>query len=394
MSVRSLHRESLRTATLGRSPEQEELQRVVRAFLQAKVPESEVRRLMATEDGLDRAAWRRSAQEQMLPGLAIPEEYGGAGFGFAELAIVAEELGRALAYPSFLSTVVMAANALVLSGDDAACRRWLPGIADGETIATVALAEPPPEASPHRPGGEAAEREVLAERSGSGWVLTGQVPFVLDGPGADLLIVAARSADGPRLFACEAGPRVERVPLDTLDPTRKQARVSFRRAPAFPIGEAGAAYDVLAQVRDLAAAALAVEQVGGAAYALETAVDYARHREQFGRPIGSFQAIKHKCADMLVELEEARSAAYHAVWAAATLDPSLPVAASVAKVACSEAFSRIAAETVHVHGGIGFTWEHSAHLYFRRARSDEMLFGDPIRHRARLGELLGLAGGH
>jgi alkylation response protein AidB-like acyl-CoA dehydrogenase len=390
MSLRSLHRESLRTATLGRSPEQDELQRVVRAFLQAKVPESEVRRLMATEDGLDRAAWRRSAQEQLLPGLAIPEEYGGAGFGFGELAVVAEELGRALAYPSFLSTVVMAANALILSGDEAACRRWLPGIAEGETIATVV----PAEALSHRLAGEAAESEVLAERSGSGWALTGQVPFVLDGHVADLLLVVARSADGPALFACEVGPHVERVPLDTLDPTRKQARVSFRRAPALPIGAAGAAYDVLAQVMDLAAAALAVEQVGGAAYALETAVDYARHREQFGRPIGSFQAIKHKCADMLVELEEARSAAYHAVWAATTLDPSLPVAASVAKVACSEAFSHIAAETVQVHGGIGFTWEHSAHLYFRRAKSDEVLFGDPIRHRARLGELIGLAGAH
>jgi alkylation response protein AidB-like acyl-CoA dehydrogenase len=394
MSIRSLHRESLRTATLGRSPEQEELRQVVRAFLQAKVPESEVRRLMATEDGLDRAAWRRSAQEQLLPGLAIPEEYGGAGFGFGELAVVTEELGRALAYPSFLSTVVITANALLLSGDEAACRQWLPGIAAGETIATVALPGSMSEALPPWPAGEATEGDVLAERSGSGWALTGQAPFVLDGHVADLLLVVARSADGPTLFACEPGSRVERVPLDTLDPTRKQARVSFRRAPALPIGEAGAAYDVLARVMDLGATALAAEQVGGAAYALETAVDYARHREQFGRPIGSFQAIKHKCADMLVELEEARSAAHHAVWAAATLDPSLPVAASVAKVACSEAFSHIAAETVQVHGGIGFTWEHSAHLYFRRAKSDEVLFGDPIRHRARLGELIGLAGGY
>jgi alkylation response protein AidB-like acyl-CoA dehydrogenase len=375
MDPLATHQNSLRSADFGRSPEQELLRDTVRDYLAERVPEAEVRRLMATGEGIDRAAWHRVAGEQLLPGLAIPQRFGGAGFGFGETAIVIEELGRALAFPSYLPSVVLAANALLHSGDEAACEAWLPGIADGTTLATLATG----------PG-------VRAVAEDSGWRLTGEVPFVLDGHVADLILVLAQTPEGPALFGCLPGaPGLTRTVLSTVDQTRPQARIGFAGTPGQLVGNLGAGAELAGLVLDLGAAALAAEQVGGAARALEMAVEHARTRRQFGRPIGSFQAVKHKCAEMLVELESARSAAYYAVWAAGALDPGLPLAASIAQAACSEAFSRIAAENIQVLGGMGFTWEHPAHLYFRRARSSEVLFGDAVQHRARLGRLLGLS---
>ena len=357
------------------SAEQNELRSVVRAFLERRSPESEVRRLMATTDGYDTATWKHLATQIGLQGLTIPEEFGGAGGSFVELGIVLEEMGRSLLCAPFFATAVLAANALLHSGDKAAMSDYLPGIASGDTVATVAFVE-------DAGRWDAEGIQMRAERDGGQWRLTGAKTFVLDGLTADVLIVAARTADGVSLFAVRAAADgLHRAPLRTLDETRKQARVEFSGTPARLIGAVGAGWTTLAGVLDLAAVALAAEQVGGAQRCLDMAVEYAKQRVQFGRPIGSFQAVKHKCADMLLEVETARSAAYYAMWAAAGESDDLSVVASLAKAHCSDAYFHVAAENIQVHGGIGFTWEHPAHLYFKRAKSSQLLFGDAIYHR-------------
>jgi alkylation response protein AidB-like acyl-CoA dehydrogenase len=357
------------------SAEQNELRSVVRAFLERRSPESEVRRFMATTDGYDTATWKQLATQIGLQGLTIPEEFGGAGGSFVELGIVLEEMGRSLLCAPFLATAVLAANALLHSGDKAAMSDYLPGIASGDTVATVAFVE-------DAGRWDAEGIQMPAERDDGQWRLTGAKTFVLDGHTADVLIVAARTADGVSLFAVSAAADgLHRVALRTLDETRKQARVEFSSTPARLIGAIGAGWTTLASVLDLAAVALAAEQVGGAQRCLDMAVEYAKQRVQFGRPIGSFQAVKHKCADMLLEVETAKSAAYYAMWAAAGESDDLSVVASLAKAHCSDAYFHVAAENIQVHGGIGFTWEHPAHLYFKRAKSSQLLFGDAIYHR-------------
>jgi alkylation response protein AidB-like acyl-CoA dehydrogenase len=357
------------------SAEQNELRSVVRVFLERRSPESEVRRLMATTDGYDTATWKHLATQIGLQGLTIPEEFGGAGCSFVELGVVLEEMGRSLLCAPFFATVVLAANALLQSGDKAAMNDYLPGIASGDTVATVAFAE-------DAGRWDAEGIQMPAERDGDQWRLSGTKTFVLDGHTADVLIVAARTADGVSLFAVNAeADGLRRTALHTLDETRKQARVEFAGTPARLIGAIGGGWATLASVLDLAAVALAAEQVGGAQRCLDMAVEYAKQRVQFGRPIGSFQAVKHKCADMLLEVETARSAAYYAMWAAAGESDDLSVVASLAKAHCSDAYFHVAAENIQIHGGIGFTWEHSAHLYFKRAKSSQLLFGDATYHR-------------
>jgi alkylation response protein AidB-like acyl-CoA dehydrogenase len=376
--------ERLETVALGKesnavifafSAEQNELRSVVRAFLGRRSPESEVRRLMATNDGYDTATWKHLATQIGLQGLTIPEEFGGAGGSFVELGIVLEEMGRSLLCAPFFATAVLAANVLLHSGDKAAMGDYLPGMASGDTVATVAFVE-------DAGRWDAEGIQMPAERDGGQWRLTGAKTFVLDGHTADVLIVAARTADGVSLFAVSAAADgLHRAPLRTLDETRKQARVEFSSTPARLIGAIGAGWTTLARVLDLAAVALAAEQVGGAQRCLDMAVEYAKQRVQFGRPIGSFQAVKHKCADMLLEVETAKSAAYYAMWAAAGESDDLSAVASLAKAHCSDAYFHVAAENIQVHGGIGFTWEHPAHLYFKRAKSSQLLFGDAIYHR-------------
>jgi alkylation response protein AidB-like acyl-CoA dehydrogenase len=366
------------------SEEQEELRRMLRRFLEEKSPETEVRRLMDTDAGYDAAVFAQMAEQLGLQGLAIPEAYGGSGYSHVELLVVFEEMGRALLCAPYFSSVALAANLLATCGDAAACADYLPGIAAGTTIATVALAEP---------AGRWDEAGVTlrAERREGIWSLTGEKSFVIDGHIADVVLVAARSAAGVSVFAVEAGAAgFTSVALDTLDRTRKQARLTFDATPARLVGADGAGWPALAAMLDLVAVALAAEQAGGAQRVLEMAVDYAKVRVQFGRPIGSFQAIKHKCADMLLEVESARSAAYYAGWAAAAGSDELPVVASLAKSYCSEAFFHAAAENIQIHGGIGFTWEHPAQLYFKRAKSSELLFGDPAYHRELLAQRIGL----
>ena len=366
------------------SEEQEELRKVVKDFLNAKSSEAAVREQMETETGYDPAVWSQMGEQLGLQGLIIPEEFGGSGYSYVELIVVLEEMGRRLLCAPYFSTVVLAANTLIHSGDDAAKAEYLPGIASGETIATVAFTEQ---------NGRWDEAGITIEASGSGdsWTISGEKMYVLDGHVANLVIVAARTGAGVSLFAVDGDASgLTRTALSTMDQTRKQAKVTFNNTPARLIGAEGEGWPVLSRVLDLAAVALAAEQVGGAQECLEMAVQYAKDRVQFGRPIGSFQAIKHKCADMLLEVESAKSAAYYAGWCASELNDELPSVASLAKSYCSEAYFHTTAENIQIHGGIGFTWEHPAHLYFKRAKSSELFLGDPTYHRELLAQRIGI----
>ncbi len=363
------------------SEEQEELRKSVRRFLDEKSPVAEVRRLMETDSGFDPAVWKQMGEQLGLQGLAIPEEFGGSGYSYVELTVVLEEMGKSLLCAPFFSTVALAANALLASGDAAAQSAYLPGIADGSTIATVAFTEA---------NGKWDESGITATASADG-AITGEKMFVIDGQNANLIIVAARSAAGVSLYAVEAGaPGMTVTALATMDQTRKQAKISFEGTPGKLIGTDGGGWATLSKMLDKAAIALAAEQVGGAQKCLEMSVEYAKVRVQFGRPIGSFQAIKHKCADMLLEVESAKSAAYYAGWAAAEDNDEVPVVASLAKAYCSDAYFHASAENIQIHGGIGFTWEHDAHLYFKRAKSSELLLGDPTYHRELLAQRIGI----
>ncbi|WSA74774.1 acyl-CoA/acyl-ACP dehydrogenase [Streptomyces sp. NBC_01799] len=364
---------------LSETDEQQQLRSVLRDFYTEASGPEDVRKHLATPRGYDEALWARLAGEIGVHGLAIPEEFGGAGFSFAELAVALEESGRALYCAPLLPTAVLATHTLLHSGDPKLGERYLPRIADGTLTATVA-------------GFDTDEPGVTAERTASGWVLRGQADFVLDGAGAALILVCARTPGGIRLFACEPTPDTcRRTPRRVLDETRRQALVEFHGATATAVGAAEGTGNVVAATLDVGRAALAAEQVGGSGHALDDTVEFVARRCQFGRPIGSFQAVKHRLADVLVSLEAARSASAYASACVAVASPELPVAASAAAVACSETFRLATAEYVQLHGGIGFTWEHPAHLYVRRARSSEVLFGTADRHRARLAELIGLA---
>ena len=365
------------------SEEQEQLRQFVRSFLEDKSSEAAVREQMETDKGYDDAVWSQMAQQLGLQSLIIPEEYGGQGYGFVELGVVLEEMGRALLCAPFFSGV-MATAALLSSGDDEAKKTHLPGIASGETIATVAFTEE---------NGRWDESGITMEAasSGDGHTLSGTKSFVIDGHVANLVLVAARTGSGVSLFAVDGDASgLGRESLATMDQTRKQARLTFDNTPATLIGADGDGWNTLSTMLDLAAVALAAEQVGGAQFVLEMAVQYAKDRVQFGRPIGSFQAIKHKCADMLLEVESAKSAAYYAAWAVAEDNEELAVVAPLAKSYCTENYFSAASENIQIHGGIGFTWEHDAHLYFKRAKSSELLFGDPSYHRAMLADAIGI----
>jgi alkylation response protein AidB-like acyl-CoA dehydrogenase len=372
---------------LAFSEEQEELRATARRFLEQKAPSAVVRLLMETEDGFDQALWLENAA-MGWQAMAIPEQYGGAGFGFVELVVLLQEMGRAL-YPSpFFSSVILGAFTVLESGDEAHKEKLLPGIASGELRVAMAVTEPA-----GRWDETGIQLEALPD-SGE-WVLKGTKSFVIDGHTADTLIVAARTSPGPAgvsLFVVP-GDDVARRPLATMDTTRKQAEVtldSLRLPGDALLGAEGDGWPVLARVLDLGSVALAAEAAGGAERCLEMAVEYAKTRVQFGRPIGSFQAIKHKCADMLLEVESAKSASAYAAWAAQEDPDELAVVAPLAKSYCTEAFFHCASENIQIHGGIGFTWEHDAHLYFKRAKSTELLFGDPVYHRELLARRLGL----
>ncbi|MDH3047233.1 acyl-CoA dehydrogenase family protein [Gordonia alkanivorans] len=369
------------------SPEElEDLRTTVRDILAQHCDDAAVRAAIGSEAGFDRSLWQLLANEVGLHALAMPEVYGGDGFGLSELGVVLGEMGAAVMPGPFLTSVVIAGGALLMSDDSAALTAHLPGIADGSTIATLAVIE-----------SDGAWRTdgftVVADEASDGWVLSGEKSLVPDGNTAHLILVAATTPTGPSLFAVDAGAAgLARTPLRTLDLTRPMSRLTFDRTPAILVGTSGDAPRILSAVLDRATAALAAEQVGAARACLEMSVAYAKEREQFGRKIGSFQAVKHKLADMFTRVTLADAAATEALRAADGRDDAPPasVAAAVAHSVCSDAFMYVAAETIQVHGGIGFTWEHPAHLFFRRAKADQLMFGGPGVYHERLLNRLGV----
>lgn len=357
----------------------QELRHVVREFLLKRSSEHEVRRLMEQEvRGFDIETWTEAAQQLGLQGLTIPEKYGGSSATPQELGVVFEEMGAALYCAPFLSSVGLGATALMVINDAAACADYLPGIAAGTTIATLAWS-----------GSEIACSTVHAVNDAGTWLVTGDASIVVGGHVADLVLVAAQTSSGTSLLAVQAGaPGLNSVRLPAMDLTRPLTRMRFDRTPARLIGIEGAASPALRRTADIAGLYLASEQIGGADRVLSTTVEYAKLRVQFGRPIGSFQAIKHRCADMLVDVESAKSGVWYALWAASRGRTDLPAAADTARSLASEAFLRVAGESIQIHGGTGFTWEHSAHLFFKRAKSSQQLLGNPVQQRSRLAATL------
>jgi alkylation response protein AidB-like acyl-CoA dehydrogenase len=368
------------------TPEQDMLRDSVRSFLSDKVPMSRVRLLMESEDGYDPDVWSEMAA-MGWQGMAIPESYGGSGFSYLELGILMEEMGRALTPAPFLSSVILGAGSLLLAGSDEQKARLLPPVAGGDRLLALATVEA---GGSWQPGAI----DTTARIDGDRVRIDGFKAYVVDGHIADTYVVSARNDAGDvDLYLVDAElAGVGRKRVETMDMTRKQAEVELTGVTvevSDRLGAPGSGSATLERLADLAVTALAFEQVGGARRCLDMSVEYAKERHQFGRPIGSFQAVKHKCADMLVATESAKSAAYYAGWAA-TADPDeLRIVAPTAKSYCSEAFFSVAAETIQVHGGIGFTWEHDAHLYFKRAKTDELMFGTPAAWRSALADRLG-----
>jgi alkylation response protein AidB-like acyl-CoA dehydrogenase len=358
------------------SDEQRALRNAIADLMARHSGEAKVRALMATDTGFDPKVWHELAA-MGLTGLLIDEQYGGAGAGPVEMGIAMEEMGRALLVSPFLSTAVLVPSLLAEAGDAAECAAVLPRIALGELIASVAFAEDDSARLP-------ATIATSAGSIGDAWHITGYKHFVLDGQSAELLYVLAATDAGPAVFAVDGGAAgLDVTPLTTVDLTRKQCRLQFVDTPARLVGRLGAGVDVFTAALDRAAVALVSEQAGGARRAVEMATEYAKTRYQFGRAIGSFQAVKHMCADMLLEAESAVSAARFVAGSFAERAPSRIADLALAQAYCSDAFVFVAATNIQVHGGIGFTWEHPAHLYLRRARSDAQLLGSPSWHRER-----------
>jgi alkylation response protein AidB-like acyl-CoA dehydrogenase len=359
----------------GFDDDQLTLKREARRFLETHAGSARIRAAAKAEHGFDAEVWRLLSRELGWTALTIPEVYGGLGADPPTLLALLEELGRALLPAPYFSTVVLAANALLVAGDEQQRRQYLPAIAAGELVATLAYLD--------------GANPFQARPDGDARVLSGEKRCVLDGARADLVIVATDDA----LFLVPAAARgLSRRSEQALDATRPLATLVFDqlRVPAEASLRSGP-HGALERILDFARIALSAEQVGGAERCLEMAVAYAKDRMQFGRPIGSFQAIKHKCAEILLQVESARSASYYAGWVAGAEPTEIPAAASVAKAYCSEAYFQAAAANLQIHGGIGFTWEHDAHLHLRRAKASELLFGAPAEHRERIAaEALGL----
>jgi len=353
-------------------------QRGLRKFFDTRWTDDQVRADLEA-DRPDRDTWRRLASELGVAGLNVPEEYGGSGGAPAEALLVAEEMGRALYGGPYLSTVVLATNAIVLSGDEQAAARLLPDLVSGDKTAALALIENGRDRS--------SAAAPAATRTGDAWTVSGAARRVIDGADADHLIVEASAPDGPSLFVLD-GSGVERVRSEPLDPTRRMASLVLEDAPATLIGRQGQADEIRAALRPLVSLALAAEAVGGASRCVHDTVEYAKVREQFGRPIGSFQAVKHRCSEMQVRLDGARTGVRHAGKVLVDEGEDLALLSSVVKVFATKGYFESAADMVQLHGGIGFTWEHSAHLHFKRAKSLELLGGTHAEHRAAIADVV------
>ncbi|TMB02371.1 MAG: acyl-CoA dehydrogenase [Deltaproteobacteria bacterium] len=375
----------------GFNEEQEMLRKSARDFLAKECAMTYVRQMMEDERGFRDEQWQQMAGLGWM-GLILPEEHGGAGLDFVDLIVVLEEMGRVVLPGPFFSTVVLGGVALLEGASAAQRKELLPKLAAGKLRVTLAQLEPSAR-------WDAEGIALEARPAGGGYKLSGTKLFVPDAHTADLLIVAGRApgstgAEGVSLFLVDAkAPGVTTTLLKTMDQTRKLCEVALRdvSVPAERVlGPAGQGWKLLERVTDRGKVGLCAEMCGGAQKVLEMSVDYAKVREQFGRPIGSFQAIQHKCANMLVEVESSKSATYYAAWAVANDVPEGPLAAAMAKAYCSDAYRHTAGEGIQIHGGIGFTWEHDMHIYFKRAKSSEVTFGDATWNREIVAQLIGL----
>jgi alkylation response protein AidB-like acyl-CoA dehydrogenase len=348
--------------------DQRALRDAARVFLEREAPVSYARAMMDEPRGYRGDVWGKMADLGWMA-LPFPEDAGGVGQGFVSLAILLSEMGRVVLPGPYFSTVTLAGHAILEAGTEAQRKDLLPAICTGELVAAFAD----------------ATQTVAVGRAGSGSTLDGEARYVLAGATAESLVVAASAASGPGLFLTNGGSA---TPVDVLDATRKVAHVRFEGAPAERLGDGEGGGGALQRVLDRACVGLAAEMLGGAERVLELSVEYAKQRVQFDRPIGSFQAVKHRAADMHLDVESLRNAVYYAAWAIERDHPDASLAASMAKAYASDAFRRVAASGIQIHGGIGFTWEHDMHLYFKRAKASEVAFGSADFHRDRMAGLL------
>lgn len=373
--------------------EQNELRSMAESFLEEYSSSKRVREAMVSERGYDTEVWNKISSELCWTSVLVPETYGGLGLSWVEVVALMEKMGESLLCSPFFSTVCLAGSLIQIAGSETQKQSYLSKIAQGELTATLAYTE----ANGHW---DATGIEATVRKDGADYVLQGKKRYVLDGNSAEILIVAvrregSRGEDGVSLFLVPANASgVHRKALATMDQTRPQAEIELDlvRVPASALlGAEGAGWPALNKALQFAAIALAAEQVGGAQKCLDLAVAYAKERIQFGRPIGSFQSIKHKCADMMVRVESARSGVYYAACVAAEDGAELASAASLAKASASDAYFQNAADAIQIHGGVGFTWEYDVHLYFKRAKSSETLFGDASYHRELVAKTIGLS---
>ena len=375
----------------GFSEEQEMLRSSARDFLAKEAPMTYVRKMMEDDRGYTDELWRKMAALGWM-GLILPEAFGGAGLDFVDMVVVLEEMGRVVLPGPFFSTVILAGIAIAEGGSQKQKETYLPKIADGSLKATLAHLEPSGR-------WDADGIQLVAKPEGGGYVLDGTKLFVPDANVADVIVVAGRApgsqgTEGVSLFVVDAkAPGVTITMLKTMDQTRKLGEVVLKGVKVGAdalVGAAGAGWALLDRVADRAKVGLAAEMCGGAQKVLEMSVEYAKVREQFGKPIGSFQAIQHKCANMLVEVESSKSITYYAAWAVANDVPEAPLAAAMAKAYTSDAYRHTAGEGIQIHGGIGFTWEHDMHIFFKRAKSSEVTFGDATWNREIVAQKIGL----
>jgi alkylation response protein AidB-like acyl-CoA dehydrogenase len=372
----------------GFSQEQEMLRATARKFFENECPSTFVRARMAEPAGVTDDFWKKLGEQGWL-GLVYPEEYGGTGLGFVDLTVLMEEMGRAVMPGPFFSTL-LGGLAILEAGSSDQKKDWLGKFSDGQAKTTLAWTEPSAR-------WDAAGVTTTARSAGAGWALTGTKLFVLDAHLADVLVVVARTSEGPRpedgvsLFLVERGARgLTTALLPTMDQTRKLCEVKLDDTPAALLGSKDGGWAPLERVIQRATVALAAEMCGGAQKVLDMTTEYAKIRIAFGKPIGSYQGVKHRAADMLVDVENAKSLTYYAAWAVDERVPEAALACSMAKAYTSDAYRKVAGAGIQLHGGIGFTWEHDLHLYFKRAKSSEFTFGDATYHREKVAQLIHL----
>jgi len=376
----------------GFNQEQELLRATARKFFENECTSEFVRARMAEPAGVTDEFWKKLAEQGWL-GLIYPEEYDGTGLGFVDLTVLMEEMGRAVMPGPFFSTVLLGGLAILEAGSAAQKKEWLSKISQGQAKATLAFTEP-------NARWDAAAVTVTARESGGTFTLHGTKLFVLDAHVADIIVAVARTREGKRpeeglgMFLVPKGAKGLDVKLlPTMDQTRKLCEVTFNDVTVGAdavLGATDQAWGPLSRVLDRATVALCAEMCGGAQRVLDMTTDYAKIRVAFGKPIGSYQGVKHRAADMLVEVENAKSLTYYAAWAMDENVPEAALAASMAKAYVSDAYRRTAGAGIQLHGGIGFTWEHDLHLYFKRAKSSEFTFGDASYHRERVAQLISL----